>query len=437
MNPNNNSLHPGCRSLHGFYQQDIEAVNDVAVSSNADNSYGTTQTGGVNNHSQHMNNRDSNQFPLNQLSQVNHGHTAYQPHQGDVNGVGATGQHALAYAASDQYHSETIEENPNYECARGLMLLTAATQPHLMNAQVNDGNVSNDAGVLVTEHSGSRSANEEKLQKQSSEPDENNSSAASVKNEATDDEASMLEQQCGTNHIKDGKVRSIVADTNVSQAEPIVETEAIDVVVDVAAENIDANELEDANNTNVGPAVGSEEAPKPGAKSDTKNDKTESDQTDNINDIKAEQGDARVDSESCRQSETKEDADPECTDQRPPSTKLASKGVICLQGTLSRYTDGRIKIAGVWAMELDVILSDPQNTAAFEYEHEQLSRLQTHSVALQGKYNGWFEVFSVSENRKVRCQETDVDLKFIENRDGSECVLIIIVVTPGVSFVKP
>jgi len=347
MNPDNNILHHGghCRSLHGFYQQqDIED----AVSSNGDNTCGTKQTVSVN-HNQHTNNHDSYQFPFNQSSQMNHGYTVFP----DVNGVRATGHKPLANAASDQNHTETIEENPNLEGAEGLMLLTAANQHLMNNSKVDDGNIRNDAGVSDTDHSGSLLSNEVRLHNQSYEPYEKNNSAASEKNVA-----STLEQQCGINQIKDGKIHSAVADTHVSQVEPKVEAEAIGVVVDVAAENIDATELEEAN-----------------------------------------------------------------TDQRPPSTKLAPKDVICLRGTLSRYTDGRIKIVGFWGMDLDVILNDPQNSAAFEYEHER--SLEPHSVALQGNYRGWFEIFSASENRKVRCQETDVDLTFIENRDGSECVVTL------------
>ena len=107
-------------------------------------------------------------------------------------------------------------------------------------------------------------------------------------------------------------------------------------------------------------------------------------------------------------------------DLRPPATKLIPSGVVCLRGSLYRYTDGRNKVKGVWATSLDVIINDPQNTeghcGAFEYEHQ--SSLKSHSAALSGKYSGWFELFSAKEKRTVKSSENNVELAFVENREG-------------------
>eukprot|EP00804_Cyclotella_cryptica_P014734 CCRYP_019948-RA/>CCRYP_019948-RA protein AED:0.36 eAED:0.37 QI:0/0/0/1/1/1/3/0/727 len=87
----------------------------------------------------------------------------------------------------------------------------------------------------------------------------------------------------------------------------------------------------------------------------------------------------------------------------PPPTVLPPVNVVCLRGKLSRNTSENLslglgdvihKITGIWAMGLNHILDDPDNTKAlcnkFEYEHKCSG--ESTVFPLSGKYTGWFYV---------------------------------------------
>ncbi|KAL7439950.1 hypothetical protein ACHAXM_012135 [Skeletonema potamos] len=111
----------------------------------------------------------------------------------------------------------------------------------------------------------------------------------------------------------------------------------------------------------------------------------------------------------------------------PPPTELHPTGVICLRGKLVRHTSADLsldntvihRIKGVWAMGLDVILADPNNSKGecnkFEYEHKCSG--DSTVFPLSGRYTGWFYV-AIDANNKTKVAERDVVLKFRENNKG-------------------
>ena len=122
---------------------------------------------------------------------------------------------------------------------------------------------------------------------------------------------------------------------------------------------------------------------------------------------------------------------------KPPPTKLIPSGVVCLRGKLVQETKHdaiRIqttRITGLWAMGMDKILSDPENTkgecSEFEYQHEQSkimsaeeesssSAIVTAVYPPSGTYSGSFMVNNAGVKSKV--EETDVALVFVENSEG-------------------
>eukprot|EP00804_Cyclotella_cryptica_P016090 CCRYP_004216-RC/>CCRYP_004216-RC protein AED:0.23 eAED:0.23 QI:0/0.33/0.25/1/0.33/0.25/4/186/1344 len=114
----------------------------------------------------------------------------------------------------------------------------------------------------------------------------------------------------------------------------------------------------------------------------------------------------------------------------PPPTVPPPVNVVCLRGKLSRNTSENLslglgdvihKITGIWAMGLNHILDDPDNTKAlcnkFEYEHKCSG--ESTVFPLSGKYTGWFYVSAEDgSNTKTKIFERDVMLKFIENSEG-------------------
>lgn len=111
----------------------------------------------------------------------------------------------------------------------------------------------------------------------------------------------------------------------------------------------------------------------------------------------------------------------------PPPTVLHPTGVICLRGKLVRHTSADLsldntfihKIKGVWAMGLDKILADPDNTKGecnkFEYEHKCSG--DSNVFPLSGRYTGSFYV-TAEGNNKTKVAEKDVILKFHKNNEG-------------------
>jgi hypothetical protein len=111
----------------------------------------------------------------------------------------------------------------------------------------------------------------------------------------------------------------------------------------------------------------------------------------------------------------------------PPPTELHPTGVICLRGKLVRHTSADLsldntiihRIKGVWAMGLDKILADPDNTRGecnkFEYEHKCSG--DSTVFPLSGRYTGSFYV-TADANNKTKVAEKDVILKFRENNEG-------------------
>ncbi|KAL7541914.1 hypothetical protein ACHAXR_012252 [Thalassiosira sp. AJA248-18] len=109
----------------------------------------------------------------------------------------------------------------------------------------------------------------------------------------------------------------------------------------------------------------------------------------------------------------------EVEDNFPPPTNLPSTGVVSLRGKLTR-SDGVHTIAGVWALGLDTILADTENTKGlcldFEYQHQ--SSGEVNDFPLAGKYTGWFHLNSDDGENKVKSPEKDIDLSFINNNEG-------------------
>jgi len=113
---------------------------------------------------------------------------------------------------------------------------------------------------------------------------------------------------------------------------------------------------------------------------------------------------------------------------KPPPTKLIPTGVVCLRGKLVRNTSEGIsldkycihKITGMWAMGLDKILADPENSKGecsnFEYEHKASGGVT--AFPLSGKYNGSFLVNAPHGGAKTKIEEKNVMLKFRENTEG-------------------
>lgn len=111
----------------------------------------------------------------------------------------------------------------------------------------------------------------------------------------------------------------------------------------------------------------------------------------------------------------------------PPPTILHPTGVICLRGKLIRHTSADLsldntfihRIKGVWAMGLDKILADPDNTKGecnkFEYEHKCSG--DSTVFPLSGRYTGSFYV-NADANNKTKVAEKDVILKFHKNNEG-------------------
>jgi len=111
----------------------------------------------------------------------------------------------------------------------------------------------------------------------------------------------------------------------------------------------------------------------------------------------------------------------------PPPTELHPTGVICLRGKLVRHTSADLsldntivhRIKGVWAMGLDVILADPDNTRGecnkFEYQHKCSG--DSTVFPLSGRYTGSFYV-TADANNKTKVAEKDVILKFSKNSEG-------------------
>ena len=285
-----------------------------------------------------------------------------------------------------------------------------------------------------------------------------------INDEETNDIDGMSEQQVkreeNTRTAPKEASNSILQNTNISQLQLPIET---GIEVDVITENVVAVKSEEANDAiTVGPVILPEEEEEPslrGKSEEPQNAKSESNKVSSRNEdvsaaplkehaalesnLERNTGDCSVKdgtderplesshdvAKSMPNIPTKEEKEEDIIDDvnvtkgkdsRPPATKLIPTGVVCLRGSLYRYTDGRNKVKGVWATSLDVIMDDPQNTeghcGAFEYEHQ--SSLKSHSAALSGKYSGWFELFSVKEKRTVKSSETDVELAFIENREG-------------------
>ena len=111
----------------------------------------------------------------------------------------------------------------------------------------------------------------------------------------------------------------------------------------------------------------------------------------------------------------------------PPPTDLHPTGVICLRGKLVRHTSADLsldntiihRIKGVWAMGMDKILADPDNSKGecnkFEYEHKCSG--DSTVFPLSGRYIGSFYV-NTDANSKTKVAEKDVILKFRENNEG-------------------
>ena len=118
------------------------------------------------------------------------------------------------------------------------------------------------------------------------------------------------------------------------------------------------------------------------------------------------------------------DAEPQ---ELPPPTELNKTGVICLRGKLNRNTSADLsldntvvhRIKGVWAMGLDVILADPDNSKGecnkFEYEHKCSG--DSTVFPLSGRYNGSFYVNADADN-KTKVAEQGIVLKFLDNNEG-------------------
>ncbi|KAL3797031.1 hypothetical protein ACHAWO_006667 [Cyclotella atomus] len=116
--------------------------------------------------------------------------------------------------------------------------------------------------------------------------------------------------------------------------------------------------------------------------------------------------------------------------EKPQPTELPKENVVCLRGKLSRNTSADLslglgdvvhKISGVWAMGLDYILDDPNNTKAlcnkFEYEHKCSG--ESTVFPLSGKYTGYFYVdTNDGMGGKTKIVERDVMLKFVANSEG-------------------
>jgi len=117
----------------------------------------------------------------------------------------------------------------------------------------------------------------------------------------------------------------------------------------------------------------------------------------------------------------------ETPQELPPPNELHPTGVICLRGKLVRHTSADLsldntiihRIKGVWAMGLDKILADPDNTRGecnkFEYEHKCSG--DSTVFPLSGRYTGSFYV-TADANNKTKVAEKDVILKFHKNSEG-------------------
>ncbi|EJK59739.1 hypothetical protein THAOC_19998, partial [Thalassiosira oceanica] len=106
----------------------------------------------------------------------------------------------------------------------------------------------------------------------------------------------------------------------------------------------------------------------------------------------------------------------------PSPTRLPQSGVVSLRGKLTRHIDGTHKIAGTWALGLDTILADPDNSKGvaldFEYEHSPSpAAAEGLDFPSSGSYSGWFHI--LGENGcKVKSPEKDVELKYVKNSQG-------------------
>ena len=104
----------------------------------------------------------------------------------------------------------------------------------------------------------------------------------------------------------------------------------------------------------------------------------------------------------------------------PSPTRLPQSGAVSLCGKLTRQSDGTHKIAGTWALGLNTILADPENSKGvaldFEYDHSP-SSAEGLDFPSSGTYSGWFHI--LGENGcKVKSPEKDVELKYVKNNQG-------------------
>lgn len=220
-----------------------------------------------------------------------------------------------------------------------------------------------------------------------------------IKDEVTNVIDGMSEQQVkreeNTRTTPKEANNSILQNANISQLQLPIET---DIEVDVITENVVAVKSEETNDDiTVGPAILPEEEE---VQEEPKNVKSESNKVSSRNEevpaaplkenaalesnlerniescsVKDDTNEKQLDSSHdvpfsmidipIKEEEEGVIDDANVTkgkDSRPPATKLIPSGVVCLRGSLYRYTDGRNKIKGVWATSLDVIMKDPQNT---------------------------------------------------------------------------
>ncbi|KAL9180105.1 hypothetical protein ACHAXT_008075 [Thalassiosira profunda] len=105
----------------------------------------------------------------------------------------------------------------------------------------------------------------------------------------------------------------------------------------------------------------------------------------------------------------------------PSPTQLPPSGLVSLRGKLES-SGGMHKIHGIWALALDTILSDPENTKGlcldFEYELHPSGGEAGNDVPPSGKYSGWFELNADDGLSKLKTPETDIELRFIKNSEG-------------------
>ena len=104
----------------------------------------------------------------------------------------------------------------------------------------------------------------------------------------------------------------------------------------------------------------------------------------------------------------------------PSPTRLPQSGAVSLRGKLTRHSDGTHKIVGTWALGLDTILADPDNSKGvaldFEYEHSPNSA-EGLDFPSSGTYSGWFHIL-VEDGCQVKSLEKDVELKYVKNSQG-------------------